>query len=298
MSKYVLTGNAVTKLKRALAYDYGNSPAPNAAPGSISIDDFPPPFTVRWSQQQASGSGAWVVWLPDRSQLVLYAGSALSTIGGVTAATGLPSGWYTVDDADASSTAIYLVVSVVTATGVASAELSDTAGQSTTGTQVYNVLVASMVSDAAKGTKKTKQFADSVITLGSGGGGGSVTLDDISLDWDSNDEAQIKDWDTGTPASATTIAQDIAAGGGYGTLVERDSNGALAYKGCGTLAQLLGSSVALSSQKILTGLSWSTSNHTLVISSATVTVANGVITAWVANQDETISTTNISSIIS
>lgn len=154
-----------------------------------------------------------------------------------------------------------------------------------------------MTSDSQTGAKMVKQFIDSAVVIGGTDGGSSITLDDISLDWNSNDEAQIKDWDTGTPASATTIAQDINNGGGYGTLVERDANGALKYKGCGTLAQLLGSSVALSSQKILTGLSWNTSNHRLVISSANITVANGVITAWTPNNDETIQTTNISSII-
>lgn len=296
MANYVLTPAAVRKLNRILRPNSGNSGAENY-PSPVSPDAFPPPFTVQWSASESNGNGKWAIWLPDRSKLVMYSGAFVSTISGVTAATVLPSGWYTIDDAQATSTTVYLVITVTDSTGVASAEISTSAGQSVTGTTVYNILVASMASVAATGVKRVKQFVDSVVTLGVGGGG-SVALDDISLDWNSNDEAQIKDWDTGTPASTTTIAEDIAAGGGYGTLVERDSNGALAYKGCGTLAQLLGSSVALSSQKILTGLSWSTSNHTLVISSATVTVANGVITAWVANQDETISTTNISSIIS
>ena len=297
MANYVLTPSAVRKLNRILRPNSGNTGGENY-PSPVSPDAFPPPFTVQWSASEDSGNGTWAIWLPDRSKLVMYSGAFVSSIGGVTAATVLPSGWYTIDDAQATSTTAYLIISVTDSTGVATAEISTTAGQSVTGTTVYNILVASMASVAATGVKRVKQFVDSVVTLGVGGGGGSVTLDDVSLDWNTNSEAQIKDWDTGTPASTTTIAEDIAAGGGYGTLVERDSNGALAYKGCGTLAQLLGSSVALSSQKILTGLSWSTSNHTLVISSATVTVANGVITAWVANQDETISTTNISSIIS
>ena len=296
MSNYVLTPQAVRKLRGALAATPGNSGAAGA-PSPVDIDDFPPPFTVRWSQRQANKSGNWVVWLPDRAKLVIYSGAFVSTIGSVTAATGLPSGWYTINDADANSTAIYLVVTIVAATGIITAELSDTAGQAVTGTQVINVLVATMSVAANSGAKRTKQFVESVVTLGSGGGGGSVTLDDISLDWNSNDEAQIKDWDTGTPASATIIAQDINSGNGYGTLVERDSNGALKYKGCGTLAQLLGSSVSLSSQKILTGLSWDTTNHRLVISSANITVANGVITSWTANANENIETTAISLII-
>lgn len=296
MSGYALSPKAVRTLKRLVR---GNSGATGTtySPASISVDDFPSPFAVTWSASEDSGNGTWAIWLPDRAKLVMYSGAFVSSIGGVTAATVLPAGWYTIDDAQANSTTVYLVITVTDSTGVATAEISTSVGQSVTGTTVYNILVASMSTDANNGAKMVKPFVDSVVTLGVGGGGGGVTLDDISLDWNSNDEAQIKDWDTGTPASTTTIAQDINNGGGYGTLVERDANGALKYKGCGTLAQLLGSSVALSSQKILTGLRWDTTNHTLVISSATVTVANGVITAWAANQDETIPTTNISSII-
>ena len=297
MANYVLTPAAVRKLNRLVRHNSGNSGAENY-PSPVSLDTFPPPFTVRWSASEANGNGAWCIWLPDRAKLVMYGGAFIGTVSGVAAATVLPAGWYTITGAQATTTTAYLVITVTDSTGVATAEISTSAGQSVTGTTVYNILVASMASVAATGAKSVKQFVDSVVTLGIGGGGGSLTLDDVSLDWNENNEAQIKDWDTGTPASTTTIAQDIAAGGGYGTLVERDSNGALAYKSCGTLAQLLGSSVSLSSQKVLTGLSWSTSNHTLVISSANITVANGVITAWVANQDETISTTNISSIIS
>ena len=298
MSNYVLTPQAVRKLRGALAATPGNSGAAGA-PSPVDIDDFPPPFTVRWSQRQANKSGNWVVWLPDRAKLVIYSGAFVSTIGSVTAATGLPSGWYTINDADANSTAIYLVVTIVAATGIITAELSDTAGQAVTGTQVINVLVATMSVAANSGAKRTKQFVESVVTLGSGGGGGSVTLDDISLDRNSNDEAQIKDWDTGTPASSTTIAQDINAGNttAQGTVVERTTGGVLQYKKPGTLAQLLGSSVSLSSQKILTGLSWDTTNHRLVISSANITVANGVITSWTANANENIETTAITSII-
>ena len=294
---YVLTENAVGKIRRAIAPNPGNTGAVGANGRPIDPDMFPAPWTVRWSASANSGAGAWVIWLPDRAKLVMYGGTFIGTITGVAAATVLPTGWYTITGAQATTTTAYLVITVTDSTGVATAEISTTAGQSVTGTTVYNILVASMASVAATGAKSVKQFVDSVVTLSGSGGGGGVTLDDISLDWNDGDEAQIKDWDTGTPASSTTIAQDINSGGGYGTLVERDANGALAYKGCGTLAQLLGSSVSLSSQKILTGLSWDTTNHRLVISSANITVANGVITSWTANANENIETTAISSII-
>lgn len=296
MSNYVLTPSAVRKLRGALAATPGNSGA-SGAPSPVDIDDFPPPFTVRWSASANSGAGAWVIWLPDATSLVHIGNAYISPISNIVAEAALPAGWFRMSTVTATSTAVWLNITTVTQTGQIWLDISNSAGQSATGFVCVPLLIATMTTDAQTSSRNVKQFIDSAITFGGGGGGGSVALDDVSLDWNDGDEAQIKDWDTGTPASTTTIAQDIAAGGGYGTLVERDANGALAYKGCGTLAQLLGSSVTLSSQKILTGLSWSTSNHTLVISSATVNVANGVITSWTPNADETISTTPITNII-
>ena len=296
MSNYVLTPSAVRKLRGALAATPGNSGAAGA-PSPVNIDDFPPPFTVRWSASANSGAGAWVIWLPDASSLVHVGNAYVSPIANIVAETALPSGWYRMSTVTATSTAVWLNITTYTATGQVFLDISNSAGQSATGLVGVPIQIATMAVDAQTGAKRVKQFVDSAITFGGGGGGGAVALDDVSLDWNTNNEAQIKDWDSGTPASSTTIAQDINNGGGYGTLVERDANGALKYKGCGTLAQLLGSTVALSSQKILTGLRWDSTAHTLVISSANITVANGVITAWAANQDETIPTTGISSII-
>lgn len=297
MSNYVLTPSAVRKLRGALAATPGNSGAAGA-PSPVDIDDFPPPFTVRWSASANSGAGAWVIWLPDKAQLVMLK-DAYITPTGVTAEQALPAGWYTIDDAQASSTVVYLVVTIPDA-GSPSAEFSVTAGQATTGETVLNIIVAQMAADSTSGAKRVKQFVDSAVVLGGEGGGeGTVALDDVSTDWNTSNKVQVKDWDTGTPASSTTIAQDINAGNttAQGTMVERTTGGVLQYKKPGTLAQLLGSTVALSSQKVLTGLSWNTSNHRLVISSANITVANGVITSWTANANENIETTAISSII-
>ena len=122
----------------------------------------------------------------------------------------------------------------------------------------------------------------------------------MSTDYNGDNEVQIKDWDTGTPDSDTTIAEDIHdadSATAQGELVERTTGGELKYKKPGTLEQLLGSSVEKSSQKILTGLAWNTTTHKLVISSANITVANGVITSWTDNNDENIDTTPISDIV-
>ena len=295
--KYVLTESAVRKLRDVLAPRAGNTGAGGAAT-PVSPDDFPPPFTVRWAQSENNGNGAWVIWLNSASThgLVMVDGALKAITHGITAATGLPTGWFTMDEVASSATRVWLCYGKPK--GTASEVLRITnSGLIEDANYIYtSVCVATMSINTATGERRVRQRVSSVVTLTSGGG--SVTLDDTSTDYNGDTEVQIKDWDTGTPAASTRIAQDINnPPSNPSALVERDYNGVLKYKGLGTLAQLLGSSVAKSSQKILTGLSWNTTTHNLVISSANITVANGVITSWTDNADESIPSTSISSIL-
>lgn len=303
MSNFVLTPSAVAKLRRAIAPRSGNTGAVAATGVPLDPDKFPPPFTVRWSASENNGAGAWVIWLPDYARLVYY-DLAWRAIEGIVAANTLPAGWYTMTAIRPQDTTVYLSAldSRPSTYGYVQVSITraDTQG-AMGGEYFFCAKIAEMSVDSETGARRVKQFIHSTveITKGNGGGGGSVTLDDVSTDWNTSNKVQIKDWDTGTPASSTTIAQDIHDGNttAQGAVVERTTGGVLQYKKPGTLAQLLGSSVALSSQKVLTGLRWDTTAHTLVISSATVTVANGVITSWTANADENIETTAITSII-
>ena len=162
---YVLTPNAVAKLRRAIAPRSGNTGAIAATGLPIDPDKFPPPFTVRWSASAASGAGAWVIWLPDKAQLVMLKDEYITPTG-VTAEQALPAGWYTIDDATASSTEVYLNITIPE-TGTASAEISTTQGQSTTGETVMSILVAEMDADAQTGAKRVKQYVDSAALVGS-----------------------------------------------------------------------------------------------------------------------------------
>jgi hypothetical protein len=315
MSNYVLTPAAVRKLRGILSHPSGNTGA-TLRPASISLDEFPPPFAVRWSASETSG-GTWLIWLPDRAKLVSYDGSYISTIIGVTAAQNFPAGYYTVTALSASSTSVYLNVTVTDSTGAATAELSDTAGTASSGETVYSVLIATMATDANTGAKLVKQFVASAIVLG-GGGGETVTPDDISTEFipppaegqsptGNEGKLQIKGWDKGLPryysiaqlingSSSTDLRWNRVPIRLYQAAGDTPAGG-LVYADIGTLEQLLGSTVAKSSQKILTGLSWDATNHKLVISSATVNIANGVITTWTDNVAEDIPTTSIDSII-
>lgn len=274
------------------------SAIPAPAPKKADVE-FLHPFEVRWSATARNKQGAWVIWLPDDSSLVYVGNAYVPQIANIVAEAALPAGWYRMSHISATATAVWLIIRTSTLTGAVRVYPSESPEQPQTGYTISSILVATMTRDAQTGSWSVKQFIDSAITFGGGGGGGSVALDDVSLDWNSNDEAQIKDWDTGTPESPTTIAQDIHDGSvtAQNSVVSRTTGAALQYKQPGTLAQLLGSTVSRSSQKILTGLRWDTSSHRLVISSANITVANGVITSWTDNNDENIDSVSIKDII-
>ena len=299
--KYVLTDAAVRKLRGVLAPRSGNTGAGGAAT-PVSPDDFPPPFTVRWAQSENSGQGAWVIWLPDTSQLVMY-DKAYLTPSGLTAAAALPSGWYKISGMQSSAEEVWLVAHVPDdpeSTTPPSAELSDSEGQATTGESVINLLVAQMETDGTSGARRVKQFVDSAVVFGSGSGsGGTVTLDDVSADFNDDGEVEIHNWEDGTPASGTTVAEDINdPPSNASALVERDHNGALKYKRLGTLAQLTGSSVTGEVTKmVVTNIAWNATTHTLDVTKATVVIKDGTVKSWTEGQPQPIYTTPISSIL-
>lgn len=217
--EYVLTQAAVQKLRRLVGGKLGDVARPANKPASVSYDDYAAPFTVRWSASENSGSGAWVIWLPNPSEMLIY-GSSSVTITGVTAATELPSGWYTIDALSSSSNSVYIVITVDVAQGAATAELSDSAGQASTGETITNIIVATMATDSTTGAKSVKQFVDSTVSLGVGAG---VTPDDRSVEFipdapsgttPDGDEGQlqIKGWKTANPQDSTTLATYLQNG--------------------------------------------------------------------------------------
>ena len=165
---YVLTGKAARGLAALLRGRRGNTGGGGTAYATISPDAFALPFAVRWSATENN----WVVWLPDPAALV-YVDSDPVTITGATAAQNLAAGWYTVSGVSASSTAIYLNITIPDAgqTGVTTtAELSASPASSSTGNKVYSLTVATLATDATTGAKSVKQSLTSAVVIGGGGG--------------------------------------------------------------------------------------------------------------------------------
>lgn len=168
---YVLTNKAARGLAALLRGRRGNTGGGGTAYGVISYVESPLPFTVRWNSQETA-NGSWVIWLPDPSALV-FVDSDPVTITGATAAQNLAAGWYTVSGVSASSTEIYLNITIPEAgqTGVTTtAELSASPASSSTGNKVYSLTVATLATDATTGAKSVKQSLTSAVVIGGGGG--------------------------------------------------------------------------------------------------------------------------------
>lgn len=278
------------------------------APASKKQKDKPLPFEVRYDGTLDSGAGGWKIYLPTE-HLVQFDGANLDPLGDVTPildANGDETGWYSFDEITLQDNHVWLVISE--SSGTYTASFANAEDQQA----VANICIAEVSYEAAtQTTPETITIKQSVVgaIVMSSGGGESVTPDDVSTEFTPHDssqgadnthegELQVKGWNKGTPAASYNLAQTLHNGAAADKIPIRvNADGSLEYMGIGTLAQLLGSTVAKSSQKILTGLGWDMTNHRLVISSATVTVANGVITAWTDNAAENIETTAISSII-
>lgn len=166
MAGYVLSAAAVAKLRRALAPKAGSSSRPGAGASPVAFDTFAAPFTVRWSATEAGG--AWVMWLPDKTRCVSVAGVYVTPTG-ITAADDLPAGWYTIDNADAQSTALYLVLTTTDSTGATTAAIDTAAGTASTGETVTNILIASLATDSQTGAKRVRPFVVGALVLTPGG---------------------------------------------------------------------------------------------------------------------------------
>lgn len=233
---YVLTERAARGLTQLLRGNRGNTGGGGTAYASISFVENPLPFAVRWSAKEDN----WVIWLPDPAALVLVDDSA-ETITGITACQNLAAGWYTVDGVSASSTAIYLVVTVTEASGTAPAsnevELTDSPGSASTGKKVYSLLAAEISTDQTTGAKSVKQGLTSSVTIGTGE---KRDLDETSIDENTSDEVEIKGWETGTPAGSNTVGDILGGNGGTGEDAEkvicRQADGSLVFRQIGNVS--------------------------------------------------------------
>lgn len=302
MSNYVLTPSAVRKLRGALAATPGNSGA-TGAPSPVNIDDYPPPFTVRWSASANNKRGTWVIWLPDVAQLVRVGNAYVSQINNTVAEVALPAGWYRMSHISATATAVWLIIRTSTLTGAVRVYPSESPEQPQTGYTISSILVATMATDAQTGAKRVKQYVDSAVVLG--GDSAPVVPDDISTEFipdppegtqPDGDEGQlqIKDWKDPTASVDQNTLSDylqgaVVGGGGsnYQVLVRAPQVGASPALGYVPIGELFkdtsgGGQPQDKTVTYIGDMRWNMSEHTLQMRKAVLNLRKGE-WAWDTN---------------
>lgn len=173
-SGYTLSEGAVRKLAGLVRGGMPESRRRSTGPATVDVEQYPPPFTVRWSAQQNNGVGGWVIYLSGYAALVWY-GDRYVSISGLTAATGLPTNWYQVPDVQTSN-AVYLAITTNDSSGAVTAEIYRGAKAASTGETVQNLKIAALFEGPLAGQKRVRQYIVGAVTLGGGGGGGGVSV--------------------------------------------------------------------------------------------------------------------------
>lgn len=291
MSGFLLSNRATRALARLLRGKMGDSSTTNAAPSPVSRNRTAEPFALKYAASANSAAGAWIIWLSADS--LIYAGTAIDLTAGLTAAgTPYPAGWYQIGVLAASGGSLYLIIDASGSTPTASFAAS---ASSQTGRT--SILIATATRNTTTGAVSVSQNIVGALAYG-GGGGASVTPDDVSVDLrDSGDahndgKLQIKDWDhSSPPPSNTSLADDIVNGGGTDLIVCRDANKNLVYKQIGDLTDTGGTESAIDATVICyTDPVYSTTTHKYTAKKVTMTFVKGLLVNHVVAQPTTVFT--------
>ena len=180
MSNYVLSPQAVRKLKTALQGKRGTGGAHMNGPANVYESEYPAPFAVQWAQS-VGDSGSWIIWLPGAS-LVMLGGTPLEVREDLDpAGGGYPSGWYSLEGVlPAAGGTLYLLITIPQEEEIGSsswsaseseteepkAELSDSAGTAPT----ITIPVCDAATETGNGRKSVKQFITSAVFIAGSAG--------------------------------------------------------------------------------------------------------------------------------
>ena len=165
MKTYLLGPSAVRKLDALFRGKGEVTSSPLAWAGVTDERSFEAPYTVRWAQSENGGSGAWLIWLP--SETILMVGSAaVDPSAELTAAQDYPEGWFVLDMLSSSSGGnVYLNVHQPKE-GEPTAKFADEPDEPLSGETMTPILIAETSVDSSTGERQVKQFVSSTITIG------------------------------------------------------------------------------------------------------------------------------------
>jgi len=178
MAAYLMSERTAAFVRRQMARqgavpDGAAGATRRSRPAFARGSEYAAPYTVRWAAS-VGDEGAWIVWLPSDSLLVVD-GAAVDVREGLEAAGGdYPEGWYRLDALPSEGGTLVLAVADGAATFSVASDGNDTAGG-------FAVTVCTAMVDADTGARRVKQFVSSVLVVGSGEGGGKYGADEFSV---------------------------------------------------------------------------------------------------------------------
>lgn len=256
-------------------------------------------YPFRFSRATISGADAWIVYLSASSLII--DGTAVNVAAGLSAA-GAPyaAGWYVSGIPFApGDTTVYLSIAYnITSSGstYSGVSLRTSPQTDTSAMHFVNIVIAYLHYTATPSSATIHQNIIGAIALSSGGGGGSVTPDDVSIDVrDSSDytadgKLQIKDFDHASPPAANTnLADDLLNGSSTDLIICRTANKQLVYKGIGDLADPSGTVKAITKTvECFTNPKYSTSTRECTANKVTLVFVKGLLTSATVDQTATV----------
>ena len=244
---FVISQKAARALTR-LVRGSSDATAPTYSPAAISPDVFPPPFTVRWSQSENNGDGAWVIWFPTEQTYkniqnpVLMVGTIRITASGVTDADTLPLGWKILPNTAAGGD-VWLRVDVPRGAGLDDPDWTSNisaAFKTEDDTPPYNptdqythyaIPIAKAWTDQNSGAKLVRQYVTSLVKLsvntdkeGGDGGDSGEEEDSTPQPFDIDDNVVVRCY-ASAPCGTMLVGANYAIDGTKGDiLVHVDRN--------------------------------------------------------------------------
>jgi len=203
MPKFVLGSEGARKFRELCAARSAGGRRKGGGSAPVADSGFAAPFSVRWARSADGGAGAWIIWIPSSSVLVVDGEPVDLTSDLTDAGDPYPEGWYLLDDMPAAGGSLYLNVTPgdpeASPPEDAEAELSASASQ-TEGD--IPILIATAAVDSTTGAVTVKQTVASALVFGTGSGGAAAA-------------AWAKPFDYSVTESESGTVRTVAAGSFY-----------------------------------------------------------------------------------
>jgi len=216
--RYVLSENSMRKLRTLLGGSGASLLNGADVTNVVDVKDYPAPWTLQWSETEES----WLIYIPDQAAIVYLNGNLVYIDPPGDQSTSLGSCWYKVPQIGDENETLVLKINVDEEGEFVDNEwTNEYDGPYDDG---FGVIIAIVDHDDQSGERYVWQICESAIFLGgSGGGGGTVATDNLSIDKSSN-KLELLTFQTARPEADTVAKSMVQQSSASQEYVERGVN--------------------------------------------------------------------------